>query len=397
MTKLINYTICFKQIDKFFEKFNEGKTMTDATRLKSNTKSIAKALITLYGRDLYKKQMLFIEGTIGSELYDDVPPLSTNNIRIAKSVNCGDRTVKRHILKLVDAGFISKKVNHGRVNNYEVWINPEILGVKKKLDLKEINKVISTQILAPNSQKTATTENEKKPSLRTERPLNSSSELKSKNITNINNTLVDDSDDSNSVSPKVETKEQKQDTRESKSKKNTTKNKTEEKTKKSSAKSEVLTKYINTMVGFLWNYAIKSIYVDFEMMEHQELIGKQHLIKYFHRATNQKEAGNLYEMYVKRVGMASVYYKKYPDYEIHLPSHYFDPNNKKGFTATAFWYKKWIEGKKKTAKNKVLNLALRRIKAAPKDVSVYIQAQQSVYKTKDKDLLDKFNKRVIIT
>lgn len=399
MAKIIDYTKSFKQIDKFFEKFNEGKTMSDPTRLKSNTKAIAYTLIKLYGHHLYQKKMLFVKGSIGAELYDDIPPLSTNNIRIAEKVNCTDRTVKRHIKKLVDSGLIIKKINHGRVNNYELWIDPEIIGVKKKLDLKQINKVISDEIVKSNLKELAVIEDASKSSLRTKSPLNVSCDTETKNLDNINNTPVDKeslkSDDSNSVSPKVETQETTQDTRESKLKKITPKNKTQKNNEKSSAKSKASDKYIKMLIDFLWNYSVFAIYKDFEMEDHQEMIAKQHFQKYFAKSTSKEQAKRWYDQYIKRIGMASIYFKNHPDFEIHLPSHYFDTENKKGFVGTRGWYLKYTEGKIKTAKNRILNLSLRKIKAAPKDVGVYTTAQQSVSRFKDKNLLEKFNKRVI--
>lgn len=151
MKKNIDFKKSFTAIDRFFNEFNEGKTMQDKTRLKANSKATAYAIIRLYGNYLYSKKMLFVDGKAGAKL-DEIPPLSTNNVRIAEHINATDRTVRNHIKKLIDAGLITKKVNHGRVNNFELWINPEILGVKKKLDLAEINKTISKQIIEANTE-----------------------------------------------------------------------------------------------------------------------------------------------------------------------------------------------------------------------------------------------------
>ena len=399
MAKIIDYSKSFKQIDKFFEEFNKGKSMGDKTRLKSNAKAIAYTLIKLYGHHLYKKKMLFVKGTIGAELYDDIPPLSTNNIRISEKVGCTDRTVKRHVKRLVEAGLIVKKVNHGRVNNYELWINPEILGVKKKLDLKEINQKISAEILREDSEKTENKNPSPISSLRTKSPLNVSCDTETKNINNINNTTVDKeslkSDDSNSVSPKVETNETTLETRESQPKKSTTNKKTEKKETKSSAKSKELDKYITTVVDFLWNISKSLIYTDFELEDHQEPIAKKHLKRYFEKAPNKETAKRWYQQYTKRITMASTYYKNHPEYEIHLPSHYFDPTNKKGFTATKIWYIKFLESRIKNNKNRILNAAIRQIKIAPKDFGVFQSAQQKVNRFKDDKLIEKFNKKVI--
>lgn len=426
MANLIDYSKSLKQIELFFEKYNEGKTMGDPTRLKSNTKSVAEALIRIYGSYLYKKGFLFVPGTVGAELYNEIPPLSTNNVRIAEKINATGRTVRTHIKKLVDAGFIIKKTTHGRANNFELWINPEILGVKKKMNSNEIQSKITNEILKNEAEEEANNLASPPPPMRKNFPLNVSLDTENRNLDNDDNSSVDK--ESNSVSPKVETDKESSsvspkvetietttetelETRERKQgneqkkvppKKNkasgTDKNGdssggTDESSFAQQKKKE-LDEYIKKLIDSLWQLAVMFIYKDMELEEHQVIIAKKHLKKYFKGVDSKEAAKRWFEQYGKRLSMAETFYKNNPGYEKYLPSFYLDPTNKKGFVATKTWYLKYLKSKEKQAKTRMLNLAIQKVEAAPKDVGVYTSAQQSLSRFKDKELLDKFNKKV---
>lgn len=408
MEKKINYSKSFKAIDEFFEKYNDGKTMGDKTRLKANTKATAYAIIRLYGNYLYSKKMLFVKGTIGAELCNDIPPLSTNNIRIAEHINTTDRTVRNHIKKLVDVGLIVKKVNHGKLNNFELWLNPEILGIKKKLDLKEIQAKISKEIINSNTEEINQKNEALNLSQRKNLPLNVSCDTETKNLDNTNNTTVDKESlksDNISVSSKAETKDTEQETRESKTTKNSnptkklkkisSKQKVSPENKEVSPKKIELEKHIKSLIDFLWSLSVSLIYNDMELEEHQQIIAKRHFQQFFKKATSKEIASRWYKQYCKRITMASIYYKNHPEYEKHLPSFYFDPENEKGFRATKGWYVKYTTSKLKQAKNRLLSLSIRQIEAAPNDAGIYLTVQQRINKFNDQELMDRFNKKVL--
>ncbi|MFA5670499.1 MAG: winged helix-turn-helix domain-containing protein [Balneolaceae bacterium] len=413
MANLIDYSKSLKQIELFFEKYNEGKTMGDPTRLKSNTKSVAEALIRIYGSYLYKKGFLFVPGTVGAELYNEIPPLSTNNVRIAEKINATGRTVRTHIKKLVDAGFIIKKVTHGRANNFELWVNPEILGVKKKMNLNEIQSKITNEILKNETEEEANNSTSSSSPMRKNFPLNVSLDTENRNIDNDDNSSVDkvSPSDNNSVSPKVETIETTTETElETRERKQSQVTKQENEQKKVAAKKnkaagtdessfaqqkkKELDEYIKKLIDSLWQLAVMFIYKDMKLEEHQVIIAKKHLKKYFKGVDSKEAAKRWFEQYGKRLSMAETFYKNNPGYEKYLPSFYLDPTNKKGFVATKTWYLKYLKSKEKQAKTRMFNLAIQKVEAAPKDIGVYTSAQQSLSRFKDKELLDKFNKKV---
>lgn len=419
MAKLIDYSKSLKQVDLFFEQYNEGKTMGDPTRLKSSTKAVAYAIIRLYGNFLHTRGMLFVKGSIGAELYKDIPPLSTNNVRIAEKVNTTGRTVRTHIKKLVDAGLILKKITHGRKNNFELWVNPEILGVKKKLNLSEINSKITNEIIKAEEQEQNENTTPSTPPMRKNFPLNVSCDTDNRNIDNDNNSDVDkvSQSDDNSVSPKVETKDtttetkmetrertqpnnQKQENEQKKvaaKKTNTTgplddNNLTEATQSFAEQKRKELDIYLEKMINKLWDLAAMLIYSKMELEEHQVVIAKKHLRNYFKNCRSKEEANHWFGIWSKRLSMAANYYKNHPDFEIYTPSFYFDPTNEKGFVATRNWYVKYLKNKEKQAKSRFLNAVLRKLEANP-DISVYAQATQTLSRFKDKQLMDKFNQK----
>lgn len=423
MANLIDYSKSLKQIELFFEKYNEGKTMGDPTRLKSNTKSVAEALIRIYGSYLYKKGFLFVPGTVGAELYNEIPPLSTNNVRIAEKINATGRTVRTHIKKLVDAGFIIKKTTHGRANNFDLWINPEILGVKKKMNLSEIQSKITNEILKNEAEEEANNLASPPPPHAENFSAKCILDTENRNLDNDDNSSVDkvSQSDDNSVSPKVETiettTETELETRERKQSQITKQGNEQKKVaaKKNKAagtdksgdssgntddnsfskqKKKELDEYIKKLIDSLWQLAVMFIYKDMKLEEHQVIIAKKHLKKYFKGVDSKEAAKRWFEQYGKRLSMAETFYKNNPGYEKYLPSFYLDPTNKKGFVATKNWYIKYLKSKEKQAKTRMLNLAIRKVEAAPKDVGVYTSAQQSLSRFKDKELLDKFNKKV---
>ena len=398
MEKNINYAKSFKAVDKYFKEYNENKTQQDKTALKAGHYATMQAIIKLYGRYLYSKKMLFTKGSVGAS-YEEIPPLNTNNIRIAEHIKGSDRTVRNHIRRLIEAGLIIKKQNHGRVQNFDLWINPEIIGVKKKLDLKEIKKTISQEIINANTEeieveKTQKKETSKAP-LRKNLPLNVSCDTETKNLVNNNNPVNDKvslKSDNNSVSPKVETKDTKQETRESG---NELANRPTEKEKNVAAKKEKdLDTYHKTLIDFFWSYALSTIYKDIDLEEHQEVIAKRHLQKYFENSKNKETSKRWYAQYCKRIAMAYTFYQNHPEYEIYQPSYYFDPVNKNGFSATRKWYLKHLDNKKRNAMNKALSLGIKKIKEAPTDIGVYASVQQNLYRFKDKKLMNRFDYKV---
>lgn len=52
--------------------------------------------------------------------------LSTNNVELAEDLKVSKDSIKRQIKRLIQAGFITHKVNHGRKCNYELLLSPDL-------------------------------------------------------------------------------------------------------------------------------------------------------------------------------------------------------------------------------------------------------------------------------
>ncbi|GAB2780545.1 hypothetical protein GCM10027275_25120 [Rhabdobacter roseus] len=81
------------------------------------------ALVTEYVRSYNRTASIMPAGAYTQE---SPPSLRTNNVRLAPYCRCTDRTVRNHLKRLRELGFIRTKF-HGTRQDFEVWISPKFL------------------------------------------------------------------------------------------------------------------------------------------------------------------------------------------------------------------------------------------------------------------------------
>lgn len=90
-------------------------------------------ILTLLARQLYEHNRLFKDTPELRQLDTDRPvPLSTNRKALSwveKTVKINEHSAYRHVTRLMEAGVIVKKVNHGTQMNFELFINPDFLSI----------------------------------------------------------------------------------------------------------------------------------------------------------------------------------------------------------------------------------------------------------------------------
>ncbi|GAA0892584.1 hypothetical protein GCM10009122_22630 [Fulvivirga kasyanovii] len=116
--KIINYSHSYKALDRYIEEYNMPRTAI-ADKLRGGVVLTAKEIIRIYGISLLKSNAI----APGEEL----PSLRTNSQQLAGFIKSSDRTIRRHINRLSEAGIITEKVWHGSNADYELWINTKVL------------------------------------------------------------------------------------------------------------------------------------------------------------------------------------------------------------------------------------------------------------------------------
>ncbi|TDB60069.1 hypothetical protein [Arundinibacter roseus] len=81
------------------------------------------ALVTEYVRNYNRTASMMADGAYTK---DSPPGLRTNNVRLAPFCRCTDRTVRNHLSRLRELGYIQTKF-HGTRKDFEVWISPKFL------------------------------------------------------------------------------------------------------------------------------------------------------------------------------------------------------------------------------------------------------------------------------
>jgi hypothetical protein len=131
---IVNYPVLqFKNSLAAFLKFAEGynKDKPLKQQLRPSHSNMFVRVLTLLARQLYAHNKLFND-TPELRLLDASQPvvLQTNRKALSwveKTIKINGNSAYRHINRLIEAGVITKKVNHGSQMNFELWINPEFL------------------------------------------------------------------------------------------------------------------------------------------------------------------------------------------------------------------------------------------------------------------------------
>ena len=133
---IIQYSTAFNALDSFVQAHNSNQKDL-SSHIRQAMILTAREIIKIYSLSLLKAN------SIKAVDFQNLPPLKTNNVQLAKRAKASTRTIQRHLKRLIEANVITKKIWHGSNFGYELFINPNILliaGVKAvdkpKNDLK---------------------------------------------------------------------------------------------------------------------------------------------------------------------------------------------------------------------------------------------------------------------
>ncbi len=127
---VVNYRRSYRALNQYIGYYNAERDKI-ADKIKASVVLTAREIIRIYGAFLTKLN--------GIEKIDpnDLKGLYMTNSQLARETHSSNRTIQRHIKRLMKAGIISKKVFHGTNAGYELWINKDILILNKWLSVEE--------------------------------------------------------------------------------------------------------------------------------------------------------------------------------------------------------------------------------------------------------------------
>ncbi|WP_452223723.1 hypothetical protein [Lacinutrix chionoecetis] len=334
---IIQYSTAFNALDLYVSKHNASQQDL-SSHIRQAMILTAREIIKIYSLSLLKAN------SIKAVDFQDLPPLKTNNVQLAKRAKASTRTIQRHLKRLIEANVITQKIWHGSNSGYELFINPNILligGVKAvdkpKNDRRtEKSKHTDNQFFkntrTPTCPHTDTSNNgyinniiievDKLKTTTSSLPLTSGYE--SRNATS--NTLTGYT---GKIAPKKNN-----DAGEIARNKRATEQTGAEISEADVARSASLSFYINA----LWKLARNSIYKEHYLTQSQEKKAKQLLFKWYYPVPDKKLT-DVHQVYVERLGIVQKYIAKDPKNRyVQLPDKYFNPDNPSGFTGTRAWY-----------------------------------------------------------
>ncbi len=126
---VLDFKSSLEAFHQFAGGYNKDKPL--CKQLRPQHSKLFARILTLLSRHFYKRNELF-QDTPGLRDIDDSEPvrLSTNRKALSwveNTIQINGNTVYRQLLRLIGAGAITKKINHGSQMNFELFINPDFL------------------------------------------------------------------------------------------------------------------------------------------------------------------------------------------------------------------------------------------------------------------------------
>jgi hypothetical protein len=129
---VLDFKRSLEAFHRFAGQYNKDKPLREQLR-PQHSKLFAR-ILTLGSRQLYKRNELFkdtpefrnIDNTENLQLSTNRKALSW----VENTIQINGNTVYRQILRLMDAGVIAEKVNHGSQMNFDLFITPDFLLIK---------------------------------------------------------------------------------------------------------------------------------------------------------------------------------------------------------------------------------------------------------------------------
>jgi hypothetical protein len=403
---VIDYSFAFKVLDKFVTQYNESQ---DCLRqhIRQSIVGTAKEIIRIYGLFLTKSDCLRALDR------ENLPPLRTNNEQLATLTHSSNRTIQRHIKRLLEAGILTHKKWRGTNTCYELWINTEMLCVRPPMKVENHKKSsLSPQTKSfENNQKTKVKEIET-----TSWPQSDFSGYNTNNIIKDVHRLKPDDTNPNIAGDKNagHTREkytgaagfdEKKETRgagpdDAREKKRMREGQPdgEVKTPEDPKRTASLDFYANC----LWLLAKNTIYKNTYLTPNQQAIGPKLLRKWYEPVADH-DLEKVHQIYVERIGMANKYILKDPvNHYAQLPYRYFDLDNPKPgcFAGTKIWWKNFKHRQFETQKKLILNAQVKKFLNNEKThkrstLEVFRECEQRIGKLGDSELLKQFHAAVL--
>ncbi len=405
--QVLNFSESLSALEGYIKEYN-GAAEGLKEQVRQPVADTARAIVLLYGR------YLAVANDLEPIDPSDLPPLRTSNVQLAGRCHCSDRTVRRHILKLLDAGVITGKAWHGTNSSIELWINPKLLWISlwTTENVRIQGHIVRTEETAHTTQKGGSEDaertscphynkgylNNKKNNiisavenpvmsahreetgdLRKRRPLSRTSLLDS-----TGNTVTGHAGEKvkgNSIEVAGE-----------KARAGSSKM-APVGTKDSSGAGRSASLYAED----LWRVARQQLYPDTYLSPWQVREAKR-LIPRFYETVPQERLQSCHIALLERVGMAKDYVGKGKGRFVLLPHQYFDRENPNGFAGTKEW---WTTRYRKVREDK-LDRALRQQLAKMDKIElgrdrrdVFRECEQTLSKLGDKGTLDRFYREVL--
>ncbi|WP_272022810.1 MULTISPECIES: hypothetical protein [Flavobacteriaceae] len=336
---IIQYSTAFNALEGYVNQHN-ASTKDLSSHIRQAMILTTQEIIKIYSISLLKAN------SIAAIDLQNLPPLKTNNVQLAKRAKASTRTIQRHLKRLIEANIITKKIWHGSNSGYELFINPNILLIG---GVKAVNKPENEL----QTEKSKTTDNQFfKNSKTTTCPHTDTSnngyinniiigvdKLKTKAsslpLTNGYESRNATSNTFTGYTGKIDPKKN-NDAGEIERKSRATDQTSAEISGVDQARSASLSFYVKSF----WKLARNTIYKDHYLTQSQEKMALK-LLYLWYEPVSDKQLQNVHEVYVSRLGIVQKYIAKDPTKRyVQLPDKYFDPKNPSGFTGTRIWYQK---------------------------------------------------------
>lgn len=444
--KGVDYGTSIRAAKKWIKENNKEKKYGDPDYINSTCAGVIIALIRIYGKQLYAHNKTLSPRSKPTELdrsdYSNIIPCSTNNEEIGKEVGCSGRTVRRHLVKLASMGFIIEKGYHGPTQNFELWINQEIIQVVphifsidlekdyRKAKVIEQQKTIELQpetedVIQYLEKVVKTTLNKRKNGLSPNSFADKMSAIKENisfrnNKKNINAEKLSESHPTDAEKPLTDNFERFDASRRETSFNGTNKseggdfgandekysagggglgsrlarkmgierpnsNKSEDKLASPTMKDALQTPpfrdgqlftLAQKLSNSLWKVSAALLYNETPLNDSEILRARKILLLYYATAQNSEEMQSFHLNYMERIAMVRRWMNRKRSRYVPIPSVYFDPRHKGGFSDTSEWLKKRLADKTFKAKERITKKCTMHYNLNPTPENYQLQLQK---------------------
>jgi len=418
MINPLHYSTTLRALHRYTEAYNQSHT----PKLKASMIHTAQELLKIYGLCLLK------ESRLSPITPETLKPLRTNNVQMAKRTQNSTRTIQRHIVRLQEAGIITKKVFHGSRASYELYFNPEVLLISysKPVDIRKKQKKEAIQSIFQESDNQPF---KKQPATKCPRTEGGNKRYITNNIVmDVDKCHIGDILKSSGIESGNEKKRSSAGQNALKKRGNSPSGNTSRgNTGKKSAEKNIegagrkvqkgrasqkkplaqgpetaRRTSLDFYVKMLWNLVLKVLYKDVFLTQRQHHIGKKLLYRWFEPVETEKHAA-LYKHYLQRIELVRRYLEKDPENRfVQLPNRYFNPKNPNGFAGTKAWLKAHNIRKRKTRAKLITYAQIKRyrqnqnknVKYQKPTLELYLECEKRVEQLQNPQLLIQFHEAV---